>query len=68
MFKKLTDWYWLKKSLRQQELSDKKYLIELANVLDKAEYDNIGCMKMTRELADQASYRLRRIGHRMVIK
>lgn len=50
-----------------QELSDKKYLIEFANMVDKAQYDETGCMKMTKELAEQISNRLRKIGNKMVI-
>jgi hypothetical protein len=53
--------------LKHAKLSDKKFLIELANTLDKAEYDNIGCMKMTKELVEVISPRLRKIGNRMVI-
>lgn len=58
----------LKKLLQKNELNDKQYLLLLASVLDNVEYDNLECIKMTKQFAEDMSYRIRKIGNRMVIK
>ena len=50
------------------KLTDKQFLLELADKLDTVDYNENDCMRMTRELVEIISQKLRDIGNRMVEK
>lgn len=68
MFKNFIEQLKVKKFLKQYEMSDKRYLIELANMLDKAEVDGSGLIKISEEMCRQMSMQLRKIGNKMVVR
>lgn len=45
--------------------NDKEFLLKLAESLDRAGFDEFGCTKVSRELAEQVSLKLKEIVSRM---
>jgi len=41
--------------------NDKEFLLKLAESFDRADFDESGCTKVSRELAEQVSLRLKEI-------
>ena len=68
MLTKLISYLRVKKFLEQYRLSDKHYLIELANMLDRAEEDDKGYIRFSKEMCMDMSRSLRKIGNKMVVK
>ena len=68
MLQKLIDRYKINRFIKQLEPTDKQFLLKTADMLDHAKFDETGCCKMSQEMAEVISYRLRKLGNSLVVK